>query len=41
MHYPLLENFVTVDLEYLYNFSFLDDIDALYLKQGSHLCSSK
>ena len=35
MH-PLLENFVTIDLEYLDNFSFLDDIDAVYLKLGSH-----
>ena len=41
MH-PLMENFVTIDLEYIYNINFLDDIDALlYLKQGSHLCSSK
>ena len=37
--HPLLENFVTIYLEYLQIFSFLDDIDALYLKQGSHLCS--
>ena len=36
-----MDSFVTIVLDYLYNFSFLDDIDALYLKQGRHFCSSK